>query len=139
MGFFDRLFKGKEVFADKRNPGMVCEMTLCGQQHILNEFDIAYETGNSAKEYVEAYAVFAEQVNAETERWITQGSRKEAGVVKFYRNSDAMDEGALFEIRFSSATCIRYREVTHEGVTLKMIVMTLSTLQMGGEEFEVRK
>lgn len=21
MGFFDRLFKGKEVFADRRNPG----------------------------------------------------------------------------------------------------------------------
>ena len=41
MGFFDRLFKGKEVFADRRNPDMVCEITLCGQSHILSEFDIA--------------------------------------------------------------------------------------------------
>lgn len=139
MGFFDRLFKGKEVFADKRNPGMVCEMTLCGQQHILSEFDIAYENDNSAKEYVEAYAVFAEQINAETERWIAQGSRKESGLVKFYRNSDAMNEGALFEIRFYDAHCVRYRDVSHEGVTLKMIVMTISNLKMGGEEFEIRK
>lgn len=139
MGFFDRLFKGKEVFADKRNPGMVCEMTLCGQQHILNEFDVVYENNNSAKEYVEAYAVFAESVNAETERWITQGSRQESGLVKFYRNSDAMDEGALFEISFSDASCVRYRDVTHEGVTLKMIVMTFPNLKIGGEEFEIKK
>ncbi|WP_455593525.1 type VI secretion system tube protein TssD [Bacteroides sp.] len=139
MGFFDRLFKGKEVFADKRNPGMVCEMTLCGQQHILNEFDVAYESNNSAKEYVEAYAVFAESVDAETERWITQGSRQESGLVKFYRNSDAMDEGALFEISFSDASCVRYRDVTHEGVTLKMIVMTFPNLKIGGEEFEIKK
>lgn len=138
MGFFDRLFKGKELFADKRNPGMVCEMTLCGQQHILNEFDVAYESSNSAKEYVEAYAVFAEPVNAETERWITQGNRKETGLVKFYRHSDAMDEGALFEIRFSGASCVRYRDVTHEGMTLKMIVMTFPMLKIGGEEFEIK-
>ena len=62
MGFFDRLFKGKEVFADRRNPDMVCEMTLCGQSHILSEFDIAYEPDNSSKEYMEAYAVFSEPV-----------------------------------------------------------------------------
>ena len=60
MGFFDRLFKGKEVFADRRNPDMVCEITLCGQSHILSEFDIAYEPDNSSKEYMEAYAVFSE-------------------------------------------------------------------------------
>ena len=54
MGFFDRLFKGKEVFADRRNPDMVCEMTLCGESHILSEFDIAYEPDNSSKEYMEA-------------------------------------------------------------------------------------
>ena len=54
MGFFDRLFKGKEVFADRRNPDMVCEITLCGQSHILSEFDIAYEPDNSSKEYMEA-------------------------------------------------------------------------------------
>ena len=76
MGFFDRLFKGKEVFADRRNPDMVCEMTLCGQSHILSEFDIAYEPDNSSKEYMEAYAVFSEPVNAEVENWIMQSNRK---------------------------------------------------------------
>ena len=88
MGFFDRLFKGKEVFADRRNPDMVCEMTLCGESHILSEFDIAYEPDNSSKEYMEAYAVFSEPVNAEVENWIMQSNRKENGVVRFYRNSD---------------------------------------------------
>ena len=81
MGFFDRLFKGKEVFADRRNPDMVCEMTLCGESHILSEFDIAYEPDNSSKEYMEAYAVFSEPVNAEVENWIMQSNRKENGVV----------------------------------------------------------
>lgn len=76
MGFFDRLFKGKEVFADRRNPDMVCEMTLCGQSHILSEFDIAYESGNNAKEYMEAYAVFSEPVNAEVENWIMMSGQE---------------------------------------------------------------
>ena len=76
MGFFDRLFKGKEVFADRRNPDMVCEITLCGQSHILSEFDIAYEPDNSSKEYMEAYAVFSEPVNAEVEKWIMESGQE---------------------------------------------------------------
>lgn len=139
MGFFDRLFKGKEVFADRRNPDMVCEMTLCGQAHILSEFDIAYESGNNAKEYMEAYAVFSEPVNAEVENWIMQANRKENGVVRFYRNSDAMKEGALFEIKFSDASCVHYRNVSQENVSVKTIVMTLPSVRMGGDEFELKR
>lgn len=139
MGFFDRLFKGKEVFADRRNPDMVCEMTLCGQAHILSEFDIAYESGNNAKEYMEAYAVFSEPVNAEVENWIMQSNRKENGVVRFYRNSDAMNEGALFEIKFSDASCVHYRNVSQENVSVKTIVMTLPSVRMGGDEFELKR
>ena len=104
--------KGKEVFADRRNPDMVCEITLCGQSHILSEFDIAYEPDNSSKEYMEAYAVFSEPVNAEVENWIMRADRKENGTVRFYLNSDAMDEGALFEINFSNASCVHYHNVS---------------------------
>lgn len=139
MGFFDRLFKGKEVFADRRNPDMVCEMTLCGQSHILSEFDIAYELGNNAKEYMEAYAVFSESVNAEVENWIMKADRKENGTVRFYRNSDAMDEGTLFEINFSNASCVHYRNVSQGDVLVKTIVMTLLSVRMGGDEFELKQ
>lgn len=72
MGFFDKLFKGKGLYTDKRNPGMVCEMTLCGQQHLLSEFDLSYDPDNGMKEYFEAYAVFSEPVNAAVDQWITK-------------------------------------------------------------------
>lgn len=139
MGFFDRFLKGKSVFEDKRNPGMVCELSLCGQKYILSEFDITYEAGNSSKEYIEAYAVFSDSMNKDTERWIAQGSRKESGVVKFYRNSDALNEGALFEIRFSDAGCIRYRCISHDNMPVKTIVIAIPALKMAGEEFEVNR
>ncbi|MCY6331315.1 MULTISPECIES: type VI secretion system tube protein TssD [Bacteroides] len=139
MGFFDRLFKGKEVFADRRNPDMVCEMTLCGQSHILSEFDISYESRNNAKEYMEAYAVFSEPVNAEVENWIMRADRKENGTVRFYRNSDAMDEGALFEINFSNASCVHYRNVSQGDALVKTIVMTLPSVRMGSDEFELKQ
>lgn len=139
MGFFGRLFKGKAIFTDHRNPDMVCEMILCGHQHILAEFDISYESGNFSKEYLEAYAVFSEPINAEVENWIMKAGRKENGVVRFYRNSDALDEGALFEIKFSDANCVHYRNVSQENVSVKTIVMTLPSVQMGGEEFELKR
>lgn len=139
MGFFDRLFKGKGVFIDKRNPVIVCELSLCGDKHILSEFDIACELVSNTKEYFEAYAVFSEPVNAEVEKWITRPTKKENGSVRFYRNSDILNEGALFEIKFSNASCVRYRNVSHNGVFVKTIVMTIPVLKMGGEEFEINK
>lgn len=139
MGFFERLFKGKEVFADRRNPDMVCEMTLCGQSHILSEFDIAYEPGNNSKEYMEAYVVFSEPVNAEVENWIMKADRKENGAVRFYRNSDSLNEGALFEINFSNANCVHYRNVSQGDASVKTIVMTLPSVRVGSEEFELKQ
>lgn len=139
MGFFDKLFKGKGLYADKRNPGMVCEMTLCGQQHLLGEFDLSYNPDNGMKEYFEAYAVFSEPVNAAVEQWITRSGHREDGVVKFYRNSDALSEGALFEVRFSGACCVRYRNVSHGDAAVKTVVMTFRSIRVGGEEYEIRK
>lgn len=139
MGFFDRLFSSKGVFTDHRNPDMVCELTLCNQKHILSEFDIGYEPGSNVKEYLEAYAVFSEPVNAEVENWITKGNRKENGVVRFYRNSDALDEGALFEISFSEASCIRYRNLSCDGNPVKTLVLALPSVKMGGEAYEIHK
>lgn len=139
MGFFDKLFKGKGVYADKRNPGVACEMTLCGQQHLLSEFDLSYNPDNGMKEYFEAYAVFSEPVNAAVEQWITKSGRTEDGVVKFYRNSDALSEGALFEVRFSGACCVRYRNVMQDAAAVKTVVMTFRSIRVGGEEYEIQK
>lgn len=136
MGFFDRLFKGKNVFEDKRNPGMVCELSLCGEQYILSEFDITYEAGDGENGYFVAYAVFSDPVNAATEKWIAQGSRKESGTVKFYRNSDELKEGAVFHISFREASCIRYRSISHGTLPVKTIVMAIPSLKMAGEEFD---
>lgn len=139
MGFFDKLFKGKDVFGDRRNPDMVCEMRLCGQSYILSEFDIAYESGNYSKEYIEAYAVFSEPVSPEVENWIMKADKKESGTVRFYRNSDALNESALFEISFSNASCVHFRNVGQENVSVKTIVMTFPSVRMGGEEFELKR
>lgn len=81
MGFFDRLFKGKEVFVDRCNLDMVCEIMFCGQLYILFEFDIVYELDNFLKEYMEVYVVFLELVNVEVENWIMRVDRKENGIV----------------------------------------------------------
>ena len=105
----------------------------------MSEFDIAYEPDNSSKEYMEAYAVFSEPVNAEVENWIMQSNRKENGVVRFYRNSDAMGEGALFEIKFSDASCVHYRNVSQGDTSVKTIVMTFPYVRMGGDEFELKR
>lgn len=133
------MFKGKGLYADKRNPGMVCEMTLCGQQYLLGEFDLSYDRDNGMKEYFEAYAVFAEPVNAAVEQWITKSGRREDGVVKFYRNIDALSEGALFEVRFSGASCVRYRNVSHGDAAVRTVVMTFRSIRVGGEEYEIPK
>lgn len=137
MGFFDRLFKGKGVFDGNRNPNMVCEMTLCGQKYILSEFDINYAVGDSDKECFEAYFVFSDPINAETESWITRSSRKETGVVKFYRNDDSIAEGALFELKFKDASCVHYRNSINGNQVVKMITITIPHIYMGGEEFEI--
>lgn len=63
----------------------------------LSEFDIAYESGNYFKGYIEAYAVFSEPVSAEVENWIMKADKQESGTVRFYRASDALNEGVLSE------------------------------------------
>lgn len=137
MGFWDKLFKGK-VYEDKRNPTMAGEMELCGQKYMLWEFDLDFDRGDSSREYFRAYAVFADSVSPSIESWIMDSSKTESGKVRFYRNSDAMDEGALFEVRFTNASCVKYRKNMHGGVHTTTITMTIPAIAMAGEEFEVR-
>ena len=140
MGFFDRLFGSKSIFEGDRNPNMVCEMTLCGKEYILSEFDINFATNDRTREYFEAYIVFSDPINSQTESWITRGSSKETGVVKFYRNDDSIAEGSLFEIKFIDASCVHYRTSINGGDNqpVKMITITISHLYIGGEEIRLR-
>lgn len=137
MGFFDRLFSSKGIFDGNRNPILVCELTLCGQKYILSEFDLNYDVAD--KEYFEAYVAFSDPINAETESWITRSSRKETGVIKFYRNDDSMAEGALFELKFEDASCIHYRNSTDGDQPVKMITITIPHIYMAGEEFDITR
>lgn len=138
MGFWDKLFKGK-VYEDKRNPTMAGEMELCGEKYLLSEFDLDFDREDNTREYFRAYAVFADSVSASVESWIMNSAKKESGKVKFYRNSDAMDQGALFEIKFSNASCVQYRKNVHGGVHTTTIVITIPAIWVAGEEFEIRK
>lgn len=138
MGFLDRLFKGK-VFEDKRNPKMVCELSLCGEKYILSQFDMGYDHTTSSHDYFEAYAIFEEPVRAEVENWITMSGRKESGTVRFYRNDDVMDEGALFEVRFKDAHCVHYSRSQQDAVQITTIVMTIPAITMAGEEFQIKQ
>ncbi len=132
MGFWNRLFSGQKSFFEGSSPNMVCELTLCGEQYILNEFDIKLERGN---EYFSAYAVFSEDISSRVEIWITNSTRKESGVVKFYKNIDSMTEGSLFEILFYDASCISFKSHTSSREPIKTVVMTLPRLKIAGEEF----
>ena len=76
-----------------------------------------------------------EQNRQRTKQAENKADRKQSGVVRFYRNSDAMDEGALFEIKFSDASCVHYRNVSQGDASVKTIVMTLPSVRMGGDEF----
>lgn len=139
MGFWDRLFGGGKIFDDKRNPNMACELTLCSEKYLLSEFDLQFDREDAGKEYFEMYAIIEDDVHNSIENWITSPSRKESGRIKFYRNTDALDEGALFEIQFKDASCVRFRKSmqgTHPATT---IVFTTPSITMAGEEFEVRR
>lgn len=137
MGFFDRLFKSGTVYESKRNPSMACELTLCGGRYLLAEFDLRFNPGGG-KVSLEAFAVFAEPITAQVESWIAAGSRREEGFVKFYRNSDAIHEGALFDVRFRDACCIGFRKSIHNGVPTTTVVMSIPSIVMAGEEFTIK-
>lgn len=137
MGFFDRLFKNKEVFNSSSNSDIVCEMSLCGQKYILSKFDIKYELRDRNKKYFQAHVAFSDPINEKTESWITMGGRKESGEISFYHNNKKTIDGALFKIIFMSASCINYQNSIDSDNVIKMITIAIPHIYMDGEEFEV--
>ncbi|MGL5228872.1 MAG: type VI secretion system tube protein TssD [Bacteroidales bacterium] len=137
MGFWSKLFGGGKIFDDKRNPNMACELTLCGEKYLLSEFDMQYDREAAGKEYIEMYAVIEEYLHSSIESWITAPSRKENGRIRFYSNTGALEEGAFFDIRFKGASCVRFRKCIQGAHPATTIVLTIPSIMMAGEEFEI--
>ena len=148
MGFWDRLFgKDKQsdnqhnpdrTYDDKCNPDMACELTLCGEKYLLSEFDLQYDRQDSDKGCFEMCARIEERVHHAIENWIASSARKESGCIRFYRNTEMAAEGALFEIRFKEAGCIRFRKHLQDSHPATTLVLTIPSLCMAEEEFEMQ-
>lgn len=136
MGFFNRLFKGK-VFAEKQVSDFACEINLCQKKYMLKEFDIHCDTSGTG--IFQMYAVFEDTLKGEIENWIQMSSRKEDGILKFYKNETPISEGRVFEIQFRNASCVSYKKTVHRGIATTTIVMTVTSFTIAGEEIEQRK
>ncbi|GEM_PF-590471 len=134
MGFFDNIFKRGKAYSGKRNPILACELSIEGQRYLLEEFDMDFERSGS-KRYVPFYAVFREKLSPELESWITRSSLRKDVTVKFYRNIDEMQEGALFTAVLYEAACIRYRKTTKGDDPLTTLVLAARGIRIGDEEY----
>lgn len=136
MNFFDRIFKGK-VFPDKREATLVCEMRLLGGTYMLDEFDLSYAPENGTMKF-SLNAVVAEPINSRLESWISQGNRRTDGEIRFYKNNDAFNEGALFHLRFSDAVCTRFRQTMRGEAAVTDLVIIPRGINLAGEECKIK-
>ncbi len=134
MGFFDNIFRRGKAYTGKRNPMLACELSIEGERYLLEEFDMDFERGGS-KRYVPFYAVFREKLSPELEAWITRSSQRKEVTVKFYRNIDEMQEGALFTVVLCEAACMRYRKTTRGDDPVTTLVLTARGIRIGDEAY----
>jgi hypothetical protein len=142
MGFFGRLFKLGKPYASGSGsgssvPNLACEMTIEGKKYLLEEFDVDFSTEDNRR-YIPMYAVFSERIAPELESWIMRDSKRCDGVVKFFRNTDKAEDGAVFHLSFYGAVCRRYRKHTRGGVPLTTLVLAARRIRLQEQEFEMR-
>lgn len=136
MGFFSNIFKRGRAYSD-RNPKLACELIIEGQHYLLEEFDVDF-SNDDGQRYVPMYAVFADKLSPELEAWITRSSHRRDGVVKFHKNNDIMEEGAVFTLVFYDAACVRYRKTTRGEKPLTTLVLTTKHIKLQEDEFEMK-
>lgn len=119
MGFFDRIFGGKRVFAGKEQPAFVAELTICGKRYILDRFDMGFQqdVDNKNRPNGEAYggtitASTSEVLAAVVNDWAISNTKTLDGKIKVYNNSDTLDEGAQMVITFQDAYCLGMKKET---------------------------
>jgi len=152
MGFLSRIFNvgkpyasgaGSRWSAGQRSgsgaglsiPDLACEMTIEGKKYLLEEFDVDFSTEGSRR-YIPMYAVFGERIAPELESWIMREGKRRDGVVKFFRNTDKAEEGAVFHLSFHDAVCLRCRKHTRGGVPLTTLVLAARRLRLQEQEFD---
>ncbi len=114
---------------------LACELSIDADRYLLEEFDMDFDKGGN-KRYVPFYAVFSEKLPPDLDSWITRSTRRKDLTVKFYRNIDEMQEGALFTLVFYDAACVRYRKAMRGDEPLTTLVMTARSVRMLEEEYE---
>lgn len=134
MGFFNKIFNRGKVYSAKQNPKLACELSIDGGKYLLEEFDLDYD-GDSEKRYVPLYVVFSDKLKPELETWITNSSKRKAGTVKFFRNTDALAESAVFTLAFYDAVCVRYQKSTRGDVPMTTLVLAARGIKILNQEF----
>lgn len=134
MGFFDSIFGRGKAYSDNRNPQLACELVIDGQKYLLEEFDLDFDE-SSGKRYVPMYAVFPGRPAPELERWINRSDIRKEGTVKFYRNSDKIDEGAEFTLSFYRAVCVRYHKEARGDVPVTTLVLAAQSIKLSDQEY----
>lgn len=138
MGFFSRIFNlGKPYSSGSSTPRLACEMTIEGGKYLLEEFDVDFDT-ESSRRYIPMYAVFSGRIAPELEAWITLGTKRRDGVVKFFVNNEKLEQGAVFQVSFHEAVCLRYRKQAKGNVPLTTLTLAAKRIQLQDSEFEMR-
>jgi len=140
MGFFDRILKRGKAYGERRNPALACELTLCGERYLLEEFDLDLEK-ETGRRYLPISLIFSGQIAPELERWIVRSSERKEGMVRFYRNKydekgSKLDEGARHTLRFYEASCIGLRREVRGETTTTTLMLSAKRISFGDEEYE---
>jgi hypothetical protein len=131
MGFFDTIFRRGKAYSGSLNPGQACELTVGGEKYLLEEFDLDFDNG---KRYTSLYATFAEPLSPDLEAWITDSGKRRDGVVKFFRNGELSEKGAIFHLAFYDAVCVRCRKDTQGDTPLTTLVLAARGIRLLDDE-----
>ena len=134
MGFFSNIFKRGKAYSGKNQPAYACEISIDAQKYLLQEFDVDLNKVNG-DQCIPMYAVFTEKLSPELESWISYGSKRKNGTVKFFRNNDSLSEGALFTLSFSDAVCKRYRKTTRGEIPVTTLTLIAKNIKLQDEDF----
>ena len=150
MGFWSNLFKNKaqtvkeetpvaieQVLNIQQNTEMACELNLCGEKYLLTDFDLRFNRDDNQHKYFEMHLVVENGLNNSIESWIASSSRKENGSIRFYRDTNVVNEGALFELSFQNASCMRIKKRFNNALPVTNLVLAIPSIKMSGEEFDL--
>ena len=150
MGFWSNLFKNKaqtvkeetpvaieQVLNIQQNTEMACELNLCGEKYLLTDFDLRFNRDDNQCKFFEMHFAVENGLNNNIESWIASSSRKENGSIRFYRDTNVVNEGTLFELSFQNASCMRIKKRFNNTLPVTNLVLAIPSIKMAGEEFDL--